>query len=98
MGCFPAFCVLRIDREVSLHKTKAQYPSMVHSKWPSDEVSPFVYLVAGRNKGRKPTAKEKAPMVQELLQKNPKITKQAIADELGIGVASVYRILQEGKG
>lgn len=50
---------------------------------------------AGRYKGRKPTAKEKAPLVQELLQKNPKITKQAIADELGIGVASVYRILQE---
>jgi DNA invertase Pin-like site-specific DNA recombinase len=50
---------------------------------------------AGRYKGRKPTAKEKAPQVQELLEKNPKITKQAIADELGIGVASVYRILQE---
>lgn len=45
--------------------------------------------------GRKPTDTEKAPLVQELLQKNPKITKQAIADELGIGVASVYRILQE---
>ena len=52
---------------------------------------------AGRYKGRKPTAKEKTPQVQELLHKNPKITKQAIADELGIGVASVYRILQETK-
>jgi DNA invertase Pin-like site-specific DNA recombinase len=51
----------------------------------------------GRYKGRKPTAKEKAPLVQELLLKTPKITKQAIADELGIGVASVYRILQEVK-
>ncbi len=50
---------------------------------------------AGRYKGRKATAKEKAPLVQELIQKNPKITKQAIADELEIGVASVYRILQE---
>ena len=50
---------------------------------------------AGHYKGRKPTAKEKAPLVQDLLRKNPKITKQAIADELGIGVASVYRILQE---
>ncbi len=51
----------------------------------------------GRYKGRKPTAKEKAPQVLELIQKHPKITKQAIADELGIGVASVYRILQEAK-
>lgn len=54
---------------------------------------------AGHYKGRKPTAKEKAPMVRDLLKKNPKITKQAVANELGIGVASVYRILkvQEGK-
>jgi len=46
----------------------------------------------GAYKGRKPTAKAKAQEVLELLQTG--MTKQAIADQLGIGVASVYRILQ----
>ena len=48
----------------------------------------------GRYKGRKPTAQEKAPQVTELLKKG--MTKQAIADQIGIGVASVYRIIKEG--
>jgi DNA invertase Pin-like site-specific DNA recombinase len=47
----------------------------------------------GKYKGRKPTAREKAPQVMELLEKG--MTKQAIADQLGIGIASVYRIVKE---
>lgn len=49
----------------------------------------------GRYKGRKPTAKAKASQVIELAKEG--MTKQAIADELSIGVASVYRILKEFK-
>lgn len=45
--------------------------------------------------GRKPTAKAKAADVLRLLEEGK--GKQAIADELGIGVASVYRIIQEHK-
>jgi DNA invertase Pin-like site-specific DNA recombinase len=48
----------------------------------------------GKYKGRKSTAREKAPQATELLEKG--MTKQAIADQLGIGVASVYRIIKEG--
>ncbi len=47
----------------------------------------------GKYKGRKPTAREKTPQVIELLERG--MTKQAIADQLGIGVASVYRIIKE---
>ena len=46
-------------------------------------------------KGRKPTAREKAPQVIELLDQG--LTKQAIADQLGIGVASVCRIIKVRK-
>jgi len=46
----------------------------------------------GRYKGRKPTAQAQAKQVLELLEK--KMTKQAIADALNIGVASVYRIIK----
>jgi DNA invertase Pin-like site-specific DNA recombinase len=46
----------------------------------------------GKYTGRKPTAREKTPQVVELLKQG--ITKQAIADQLGIGVASVYRIIK----
>lgn len=45
---------------------------------------------AGRYKGRKATAKAKAADVLRMLAEGA--GKQAIADELGIGVASVYRI------
>ena len=45
----------------------------------------------GKYKGRKPTARAKAKQVQELT--NQGMTRQAVADKLGIGVASVYRIL-----
>lgn len=46
----------------------------------------------GRYKGRKPTAMAKADEVLALNEKG--LTRQKIADELGIGVASVYRILK----
>lgn len=49
----------------------------------------------GRYKGRKPTARAKKPEILALSQEG--YTKQAIADELGIGVASVYRVLREQK-
>ena len=46
----------------------------------------------GRYKGRKPTAREKTDNVMDLNEQG--LTRQKIADELGIGVASVYRILK----
>jgi len=49
----------------------------------------------GKYKGRKPTARDKAPQVIELLAQG--MTKQAIADQLGIGIASVYRIIKGQK-
>lgn len=48
---------------------------------------------AGAYKGRKPTAKAQAVKVMELLSQGK--TKQAVADTLKIGVASVYRIVKE---
>ena len=45
----------------------------------------------GRYKGRKPTARAKASEVKRL--KAEGLKKQEIADQLGIGIASVYRIL-----
>jgi DNA invertase Pin-like site-specific DNA recombinase len=45
--------------------------------------------------GRKPTARAKTDKVLELIGKG--MTKQAVADELKIGVASVYRILADAK-
>jgi len=50
---------------------------------------------AGAYKGRKPTAKAQAKKVMELLGQGK--TKQAVADSLKIGVASVYRIAKENK-
>lgn len=46
----------------------------------------------GRYKGRKPTARAKTDEVLALNEKG--LTRQKIADELGIGIASVYRILK----
>jgi DNA invertase Pin-like site-specific DNA recombinase len=46
----------------------------------------------GRYKGRKPTARAKTEEVMALNKQG--LTRQKIADELGIGVASVYRILK----
>jgi DNA invertase Pin-like site-specific DNA recombinase len=44
----------------------------------------------GMYKGRKPTARNKSDEVMSLLEQG--MTKQAVADKLEIGVASVYRI------
>ena len=49
----------------------------------------------GRYKGRKPTARAKSQEIMELAVSGT--TKQAIADQLGIGVASVYRVLKESR-
>jgi len=46
----------------------------------------------GRYKGRKPTARAKADEVLELIAQG--LTRKKVADQLGIGVASVYRILK----
>lgn len=48
----------------------------------------------GRIKGRRPTARIKAGEIKELVSQG--MTKQAVADRLGIGVASVYRVLKTG--
>jgi len=50
---------------------------------------------AGIYKGRKPTAKGQAARVLELIRQGK--TRQAAADEVGIGVASVYRIMKAEK-
>jgi DNA invertase Pin-like site-specific DNA recombinase len=47
----------------------------------------------GKFKGRKPTAREKSAVVMKHLGEGK--TKKKIADELGIGIASVYRILKD---
>lgn len=46
----------------------------------------------GKYTGRKPTAQAKKPEVLALLAQG--LTKDAVADKLGIGVASVYRMLK----
>ncbi|MBJ6802806.1 recombinase family protein [Geomonas propionica] len=50
---------------------------------------------AGKYLGRKPTAKAKSAEVMALLGQGK--TKEAVATELGIGVASVYRIAKAHK-
>lgn len=50
---------------------------------------------AGAYKGRKPTARDQSTKIMELLNQGK--TKQAAADEVGIGVASVYRIAKSMK-
>lgn len=47
----------------------------------------------GKYKGRKPTARAKADEVRKLAAED--MTREAIAKQLGIGVASVYRILAD---
>ncbi|NJD37380.1 MAG: recombinase family protein [Geobacter sp.] len=51
--------------------------------------------LAGKYKGRKATTRSRAAEVLELLGTG--LTKQAVADRLGIGVASVYRIAKEAR-
>jgi len=49
----------------------------------------------GKYIGRKPTARAKSDQIFSLLEEGK--TKQKIADELGIGIASVYRIIKESR-
>jgi len=49
----------------------------------------------GRYKGRKPTARAKAKEILVLDKQG--LTRKAIAEQLGIGVASVYRVLKDHK-
>ena len=49
----------------------------------------------GKYKGRVPTARRQAPDVLRLAKDG--MTRQAIADQLGMGIASVYRILAAGE-
>ncbi|WP_432471798.1 recombinase family protein [Amphritea sp. HPY] len=49
----------------------------------------------GVYKGRKPTAQEKSDEVLQLIGEGLK--RQEVADQLGIGIASVYRILKSNK-
>jgi DNA invertase Pin-like site-specific DNA recombinase len=51
--------------------------------------------VAGRYKGRKPTARAKQADVLRLTSEG--LTRQQVASELGIGVASVYRLLADAQ-
>ena len=46
----------------------------------------------GKYKGRKPTARAKSEQIYALIQQGK--TRQEVADKLGIGVASVYRVLK----
>jgi DNA invertase Pin-like site-specific DNA recombinase len=50
----------------------------------------------GKYKGRKATVRSKSAEVLELLGQG--LTKQAVADRLGIGIASVYRIAKTAMG
>ena len=50
---------------------------------------------AGKYLGRKPTAKAKSAEVLDLLAQG--MTKEAVAEKVGVGIASVYRIAKEAK-
>jgi hypothetical protein len=60
---------------------------------PSEQQEVTVLKVQG--KGRPRSAKEKSEQVLALAAK--RMTRQAIANELGISLASVYRILKENR-
>jgi DNA invertase Pin-like site-specific DNA recombinase len=50
---------------------------------------------AGHYKGRKPTARAKSDEVMDLIASG--LTKEAVAKQLSIGLASVYRIQQAAR-
>ena len=50
----------------------------------------------GKYRGRKPTARAKAGDIRRLAAEG--VTRDGIAKQLGIGVASVYRVLKVGMG
>jgi DNA invertase Pin-like site-specific DNA recombinase len=49
----------------------------------------------GKYKGRKPTARAKADQIMALAANG--MTREAIAAQLDVGVASVYRVLSAGR-
>jgi DNA invertase Pin-like site-specific DNA recombinase len=49
----------------------------------------------GKYKGRAPTARAKSAEINQLAGEG--LTREAIAERLNIGVASVYRVLKEGR-
>jgi DNA invertase Pin-like site-specific DNA recombinase len=49
----------------------------------------------GKYKGRKPTARAKSDQILELDRKG--LSRERIASQLGIGVASVYRVLKTAR-
>jgi DNA invertase Pin-like site-specific DNA recombinase len=69
-------------------KTPLRYPIA-----PNEQQGTTVVKVPG--KGRPRTAQEKSEQVLALAAK--RMTRQAIANELGISLASVYRILKENR-
>lgn len=50
---------------------------------------------AGAYKGRKATARAKAPEVMKLISEG--MTREEVAKRMGIGIASVYRIVKDNK-
>lgn len=50
---------------------------------------------AGKYKGRVPTARRKAADIERLISQG--MTRNEVAQQLGIGIASVYRVLRERK-
>ena len=51
--------------------------------------------LAGKYKGRKPTARAKSDQILELDRQG--LSREGIASQLGIGVASVYRVLKAAR-
>jgi len=49
----------------------------------------------GKYKGRKPTARAKSDQILELDRQG--LSREGIAKQVGIGIASVYRILKSAK-
>ena len=49
----------------------------------------------GKYKGRQPTARNKATEILQLIAQGK--TRQQVATELGVGIASVYRVLAAQK-
>jgi DNA invertase Pin-like site-specific DNA recombinase len=50
---------------------------------------------AGKYRGRVPTARRKADEIVQLVEEG--LSRRAVAEKLGIGVASVYRVLSQRK-
>jgi DNA invertase Pin-like site-specific DNA recombinase len=50
----------------------------------------------GKYRGRAPTARAKAGEVRKLVEEG--LTREAVAEKLGMGVRSVYRIMSAAKG